>query len=172
MSDTLSQDLLKELLSYEKSTGLFFWKIKKGSRAKGDQAGSKRKDGYIEIRINRKLYLAHRLAWLYVNGEFPECLDHIDHNTSNNKIENLRNVSHRENMRNRKLSCLNKSGVSGVSWCKKQGKWTTRLKVDGKYLFLGYFDNLEDASKAMQAAISKYKFHENHGKPLTTMKNE
>ena len=93
---------LQEILDYDQETGIFTWKINQcGARKKGQIAGTKNKNGYIVIR-HKKLYYAHRLAWLYVHGIFPDSvIDHINRNKSDNRINNLRSVSHADNMYNR-----------------------------------------------------------------------
>lgn len=99
----LTQERLKEAFDYNEISGEFIWKIKAGSRGViGAIAGSKRHDGYIIIRLDKDRYLAHRLAWFYIHGLWPsEFIDHINGNPSDNRIDNLRETSMSENMRNR-----------------------------------------------------------------------
>lgn len=146
----LTQAELKSQLHYEPESGIFtrlvsnhyMWKI-------GDVAGYKRKDGYISIRINKKLYLAHRLAWLYVYGEFPKVgIDHIDGNPSNNSIQNLRNANQSQNCCNARLRTDNTSGHKGVTWTHKILKWRAECYLSGKKYQIGYFYSLEEAVKA------------------------
>lgn len=138
--------LLKELLRYEYETGLFYW-IKSGKGRKfGQPAGCvDNVVGYVRIGINGHLYLAHRLAWLYVYGDYPNeeqpYIDHIDGNPSDNRIENLKVSSLAENQKNRQMQSNNTSGVTGVrryekvkpsgkiysywiaNWRDENGKW-------------------------------------------------
>lgn len=125
----LTQAQLKESLSYRKETGEFTWivePLKHHTNKVGHLAGSLTTGGYITISIDGGRYLAHRLAWLYVYGYFPKgdkCfIDHIDQNRSNNRIENLREVSQAENARNQKMYSNNKSSVTGVYLRKKLTK--------------------------------------------------
>ena len=154
---TLTQEKLKELLHYDPKTGLFHWKItKKGIRA-NKLAGHKNYNGYIEICINYKKYLTHRLAFLYMEGYFPEYeVDHINRIRDDNRWKNLRHVSARCNMRNRTLQKNNSSGIAGIYWSKSSKKWECRISITGKELYLGTFNNLRDAAQARWEAEVQY----------------
>lgn len=135
----------------------------------GKEIGNIRPDGYREARVLgvRKLY--HHFVWLVHNNEFPsKQIDHIDHNRANNRIENLRQVTHTENGRNQKLSRVNTSGTIGVyhDICRPSKKWYAKIKVNQKQLFLGRFEEKEDAIKAREHAERIYNFHKNHGEKL------
>lgn len=124
--------LLKELLHYESETGVFYWLVSNSNRIKvGDVAGCVNPYGYVVIRIDGHLYRAHRLAWLYVYGNYPEgkqpFIDHINGNPSDNRITNLRCSSLAENQKNRKINSNNKSGVLGVSREKKETQYGTKI---------------------------------------------
>ena len=166
----LTHEELKRILSYNKKTGIFKWKIRPtNSVQKGDVAGTtskwKRSAGYIAIGFKNKTYWAHRLAWFYVYGELPKsCIDHINHNKSDNRICNLRETTNKDNHRNVGLYKHNNSGVNGVSWIERLKKWTARINIDGKNLYLGLFSKKKDAIKARSEANEKYGFHKNHGK--------
>jgi len=155
----LTQDRLKQLLWYNPCSGNF------RSCRTYKVVGTLRKDGYIKISVNNRSYLAHRLAWLYVNGEWPTGqIDHINHDRSDNRISNLRDVDNRENHKNETLSSNNTSGVIGVYWKKSTGKWWAGIKVDGRMIHLGYYEYKTDAISARLGAERLYKFHSNHGK--------
>lgn len=164
--NTLNQGLLKENLSYDLETGVFTRRISNTNFVKvGSVAGWVRRDGYIEIKVNGRPYLAHRLAWLYMTGSWPaDEIDHIDGNPGNNRFHNLRSVDHKENGRNQKMPCNNTSGIVGIHWFKPRQKWQARITLDGKRIYLGYFDSLEEATKVRKQAEIKYDFHENHGR--------
>ena len=99
----MTQAELKSILSYDPDTGVFLWLESRRGVTAGTVAGSTRHDGYQSIRVRRKSYLAHRLAWLYTHGEWPEKnIDHIDHDPSNNRVSNLRDVPQTVNNRNLK----------------------------------------------------------------------
>lgn len=179
---TLTAEVLRELVIYDYETGIFTWKHRdrkwfKTKRSygtwntlfSGKVAGNPVKvignSFYADLRIFGKTYRAHRLAFLYVTGEFPEKhVDHIDGNGLNNKWNNLRDVSVKENAMNRSVPLNNSSGVMGVNFFKRVGKWTSNITVDTKRLHLGYFDNKEDAIKARKEAETQYDYHVNHGR--------
>ena len=146
----MNQNDLKELFSYNPETGEFIRLKSVAKRAKvGDKAGSINRDGYIYITINYKKFLIHRLAWLYVYGEFPENeIDHINGNPSDNRIGNLRSATRCENMNNVGKHTNNTSGYKGVSWSKEVKKWEAKIAVNKKRINLGYFDKLESAYNA------------------------
>lgn len=111
----LTQSELKSILSYCPESGNFVWLIRHGRAHPGKIAGSLRKDGYVSIIIARKSHKAHRLAWLYVNGEWPVGrLDHEDNCQSNNRWDNIRLATHSQNMSNRKLNKNNSVGHKGI----------------------------------------------------------
>ena len=131
----------------------------------GDVAGWKDELGYVYVRVNGKLIPAHRIIWEMHYGKIPEGMeiDHINHITDDNRIENLRLVTRKDNCKNVSMSKSNKSGVVGVSWCKRTCKWFASIRVDRKEKFLGRYDKIEDAAAARKAAELKYNFHKNHG---------
>jgi len=148
----ITQNLVKSLFDYE--NGFLYWKINKGPIKAGTKAGSLRKDNRTDISINRKLYLAHRLIFLYHHGYLPIEVDHID--TLSNCIENLRPATHSQNGKNRKTPKNNTSGVKGVSWHKRSKKWVVSIGVNWKRKALGYFDDLDLAELVSIEARNKY----------------
>lgn len=160
----VTQKELKKHISYEKHTGLFKWERPTSQRVKkGDIVGSFHNNGYITIRLHTKLYLAHRLAWLYEYGEWPEQIDHINHNRKDNRLKNLRSVMHSENGKNQKMAKNNTSGITGVYWDKCRHKWATGIKIDFKTVGRKRFDNLIDAVCYRKGLEREYGFHGNHG---------
>ena len=153
----LTQQELNRLLNYDPDTGHWEWLVSTSMRVKvGDRAGYTRHDGYLCIRIHTVLYLAHRLAWLYVNGHFPSAgIDHIDRNKANCRLSNLRPATQSQNMRNRRHSPLNTSGYRGVYWEERKGKWFAKIVVERKQIHLGYFLDPKDADAAYQTAAKK-----------------
>lgn len=154
----LTQERLKELLDYDQDTGLFTWKQWRGGTAfAGTDAGRPNKGGHIQIMVDGIRYMAHRLAWLYIYGVFPqEDIDHINRVRSDNRICNLRPASKLQNAQNRSVSSNNKSGCSGVAWNERLKKWRARLTVGRKRMHLGYFTSIEEAFTARAEAKMKY----------------
>ena len=174
MKDTrkvLSQSTLKDTLRYDPITGVFTWLDTKpgNNRIFGKKAGSVRGIGavnkyYVLIRIDGKHHLAHRLAFLYMNGSFPEHdVDHINGNGADNRWINLRLATRSENGKNQKRHSNNTSGVSGVCWRKDSGSWRVRITVDGEMIRLGSYKDKEEAIRIRRAAEEEYGFHINHG---------
>lgn len=148
----LSQEILKELLHYDSETGVFTWKETRAANAKiGAVAGTKTSKGYLDVCVARRQYKAHRLAWLYVNGAFPQTqIDHINGNKSDNRIVNLRLATPSQNKCNTPTYRNNKSGYKGVSWFKNRSKWAAQCQVSGKNKVIGFFETPELASRAYQ----------------------
>lgn len=137
------------MLDYEPETGFFKWKIPRGQIVKiGDVAGGKTAHGYLRIQICGKRYMAHRLAWFFVHGEFPKYqIDHFDRDKLNNRIANLREATHGENQQN--IVKAHKDGASGflgVSYVAKGiKKYKAQITLDGKIKYLGCHATPEDA---------------------------
>lgn len=160
-----SQEYLLKLFYYDADTGNLHRKISVSSNTKvGDKVGYINNNGYRQVRINDKIYMVHRLIYKIKHGFDPDYADHIDGNPLNNKIENLRSVTHQENCRNQKKRKDNISGVTGVYWNKSRKKWRARLMVNSKELHLGYFENKKEAVNARKKAEKKHGFHKNHGR--------
>jgi hypothetical protein len=156
--NNLDSTYLREVLEYDQNTGIFTWKIKPSQAVKvNDIAGTKKKDGYVEIQIKKKLYKASRLAWLYVYEEWPKkFIDHKNGIRHDNRIINLRDVSRQENIHNqRKAQSDNKSsGLIGV-YPSNGTRWRAKIMVDKKSINLGFFATKEDAFKAYLDAKRK-----------------
>ena len=165
----LDQKRLKEMLNYDPDTGIFTWRIRAAKKTHiGDQAGSifkHRNTHYRQIMLDGSHYKAHRLAWLYMHGKWPEGqIDHKDGNGLHNWAKNLRDVNNCENQRNCRISSNNTSGVIGVSFHKKSGTWSANIGVNSKQKGLGYFIKMEDAIEARKRAEIEFGYHKNHGR--------
>ncbi len=180
---SLSPDQLHKFLRYEPKTGKLFWRTRPldmfedgkklsavvkcrwwNTRYAGKEAFTASSHGYKVGAIWNKLYRAHRVIWAMIYGRWPKNeIDHIDHDPINNVIENLREVTHKENGRNQKRPSNNKSGHVGVRWQKQTETWSAEIMVDNKNISLGCFACIDDAVIARQASEMKHNFHKNHG---------
>jgi hypothetical protein len=149
------------LLDYEPSTGVFTRRVRTASRHQvGDRADfvvtGGRLRGYSRVSLMSQRFLAHRVAWLYMHGEWPSMeIDHINGDKSDNRIANLRNVSPGINSENRRKPRVDsKTGILGVQ--AHQGKWATRVQVSGQSIYIGVFDTPEQAHVAYVEAKRKH----------------
>lgn len=160
--------IVKEHISYCHESGDMTWIKSKGAAKAGRSCGCTISNGdgntYKIICVSGVNILAHRLAWLIYYGKEPDGqIDHIDGDGLNNAIKNLREVTNQGNARNQKLRSNNKSGVCGVIWFKPASLWRAQIKVNGKYKYLGYFKDFNDAVDARKKAEIEFGFHKNHG---------
>lgn len=164
---TITQDRVRELLSYDPLTGIFRWRFNRGKMKAGDMAGGsqrKNKKLYVQIVVDGQHISGHRLAFVYMTGSLP-CgeVDHIDGNGMNNAWSNLRDVDHGANLKNMCRRSDNTSGHTGVSWRKGRNVWRAYIKTPDGIHNLGSFRHLSDAVSARKAAERMYGFHQNHG---------
>jgi len=145
---------LKELLHYNPVTGVFTWKVSRGNRKVGSIAGRTFKGDYIQIKLDGKLYLAHRLAWLYMTGSWPSAeVDHRYLDRSDNAWDNIRLAAPSQNRCNKRAQSNNSLGVKGVY--KDQGKYRACVTFEGKHTYLGCFTTLEEARIAYTKEVEK-----------------
>lgn len=151
----LELDYLKSILQYDPDTGNFIWINHFGRRiVAGSIAGALNK-GYIEIGINLKKYKAHRLAWFYMTGKWPQRnIDHKDRNKVNNRWNNLREATDSQNHANSKIQKTNTSGFKGVRFL--QNKFHAGITVNGKGIYLGSRPTPEEAHELYKEAALKY----------------
>jgi hypothetical protein len=166
---SMDKTSLTERLDYSPITGEFRWKVTAGSRKAGDIAGSVFNNGYgmeyIRIKCGRRTFFAHRLAWLFANGEWPDgYIDHINHDGLDNRISNLRTVDNETNQKNAKLPSHNTSGLSGVCFVSKTSKWHAYFSRNKNQVHIGSFLSLFDAAAARKSAELVSGYHANHGK--------
>ncbi|HBC9089292.1 TPA: HNH endonuclease [Citrobacter koseri] len=159
-SQTLTQQALREYLVYEPHSGIFTWIKKTNIRIiVGDHAGSIDRYGYIRIKLFGGAYKAHRLAWFYMTGKWPQKgIDHVNGIKHDNSWVNLREANQMENMRNTGPHKRNTSGYKGVTYHKGADKWSARIRYGGKRHHLGIFSTPEEAAKAYELAAKQ-----NHG---------
>jgi hypothetical protein len=161
----ITQKDLKSYLEYSPFTGKFFW-IKKPAKQiiVGSQAGVNC-NGYWYIGLLGKRYYAHRLAWFYMTGNWPQNqIDHINGNKSDNRWCNLREATGTQNQANRKLNKNSTSGYKGVHFCKRTKRWSAFIQFKGKNRFLGRFDTQKEAHLAyINAANNFFGKYANYG---------
>jgi len=160
----LTHEILTAALDYDPETGVFRWKVVTSNRVKvGDAAGFP-DNGYVRLSIYGSQFMAHRLAWFYVHGQWPDDeVDHISMDRSDNRIANLRPATKSENMRNRPAQKNNKVGLKGVCEHKQQpGKYTAQITQNRKKKHLGVFTSPEEGHQAYVKALSAH--HKEYGR--------
>lgn len=152
----ITQKRLKEVLEYAPETGEFRYRKCTNSRAKyGEKAGTTNDKGYQLIGIDNARFYAHRLAWFYIYGVWPNEVDHINRVPSDNRLSNLRSGSRSDNQHNVGVRKDNTSGEKGVYWDKRRQKWSTMITINKQRLFLGYFASVEEGKQAYKNAKVK-----------------
>ena len=146
----ISQGELKEVLEYNPDTGLFTWIKSNGLRVKvGSVAGTRDGNGYRRVTINRQRYMEHRLAYLYMTGNFPKNeIDHINHIQDDNRWVNLRAATASQNCGNVRKYKTNTSGYKGVYKQKRSDKWYSQISYNKKLIYIGTYSTPEEASEA------------------------
>lgn len=166
----ITQDQLRAMFHYNPDSGVFTRLIAPCHSVKvGDIVGTPHAYtvtlSYLDTEIDGKSYKVHRLAFLYMTGEFPPAhVDHIDGNGLNNAWANLRHVNRSANQRNRKLNTNNLSGCAGVSWYAPKSEWRAAINTAAGKKHIGYFAELSDAIAARKKAEITHGYHANHGR--------
>jgi hypothetical protein len=157
----LTQAMVREMFDYRED-GNFIRKTQVGTRgAIGTVAGCKQRAGdvnnrYSVVGINGVNLCLHKLIFMWHNGYMPKVLDHINGNSKDNRIENLRVATHSQNMHNQGIRKNNTSGAKGVSYNKTSNKWYTYISLLGKRIGLGYHDDFEFADLVATEARDLY----------------
>lgn len=180
----LTIELLRALIDYDPITGILIWKPRTPDMFSGTEQAPEHsckiwnsgnagrpalncpnKAGYLHGAIFGKTLAAHKVAWAIHHGAWPvHGIDHVRGKEAGNGIDNLRDVPGAVNSKNQKRRASNTSGVTGVSFFARTGKWVAMIKGDGKVRNLGYFHTREEAAAARKAADQRYGFHANHGR--------
>ena len=155
-----TQARVRELFDFNKMTGEFCRKIRTANSVSvGDRADRNGPSGYLVCAVDGVAVMAHRLAWLHVYGEWPSAvgydIDHVDGNKKNNAIGNLRVATRSQNNINSATHKSNTSGVRGVSWCKRTGRWQAHVHIGKKAVFLGRFYDLREAAQVRVDAVKR-----------------
>lgn len=160
-------ETIRQLLRYDEETGKLYWKPRgrKGWDTRYAQTEAftcKTKQGYLHGNINGTTHKAHRVIWAMIYGYWPHEVDHINGDKTDNRLENLREVSRAVNCRNRQLRSDNVSGFVGVS-SNRYGKWRSRIHVNGKEVLCGTFNTPEEAHAARLELAKQHGFTDRHG---------
>lgn len=157
----LSQEKLKKILNYDPITGIFTRVVSTNPKNKVGEIAGTLYQGYNVIKIDGTSYQAARLAFLFIQGEFPKFqVDHINHIRNDDSWSNLREVSQQTNSKNRRKYKTNATGEGGIT--KSGNKFRVQLQVEGKRLSFGSHSTLEQAVAAREEAKTKFNFHKNH----------
>lgn len=168
---------LRLFLNYDPETGRLTWKrrarrwfksdadCKRWNTRFADAAALNSLDGprYLTGTFFGQKVATHRVAWAMFYGEWPEIVDHIDGDPKNNRIENLRSVSHTENNRNQRRSQIGKSGRAGVRFCKHIGRWSMQIRCDNRGRISQSFKTMQEAIAAHDKWKKRLGYHEDHG---------
>lgn len=146
---TLTAERLREVLAYNPNTGQF---SRDGRVVPGSRAG---RGGRRQLCIDGRMFYAHRLAWLYVHGEWPAAqIDHINGDVDDNRMANLRLATNAQNAQNRRSTSRNRAGRVGVTYDRRSGRrpWRARIMTDGRMVSLGHFATADEAVAAYEEA--------------------
>lgn len=154
----ITHQRLKEVLHYDPETGIFTWLMFRGGKATaGIRAGRTHYRGYRYIKVKQVAYAEHRLAWLYMIGKMPaDQIDHINGDKADNRFSNLREATNSQNHMNRPVRSDSRSQAKGVKWLPANKKWTARIQVGNKRIYLGFFTTMEEAAEAYRRGAEKY----------------
>ncbi len=163
-SEKKLRNMCLEFLRYDSANGKLFWKKQRGRSIAGSEAGHISR-GYVTIRIDGQLYQASRIIWLIVFGKWPKYqIDHENHNSLDNRISNLKDITQQQNLRNMKLKRNNTSGVCGVYFQKSRNMWAAFIRdKNSKIISLGRFKCFDDAVSARKKSEKEMGYHPNHG---------
>lgn len=152
--DLITQEFVRECFNYNPETGILTRAKRTSNRVNvGDFAGYKNKSGYLMVQVGGVLCSVHRVVWLYVHGYWPNGhVDHINRNTTDNRLSNLRVLTPSENQHNSRMPKNNTSGFIGVNWNADMRKWTAKICLNRKQTYLGSYSRIEDAAQAYKHA--------------------
>ena len=154
MNDTELRYMCNKYLIYNPLTGVIIYRISRGGWKAGSMAGTIGSTGYRTIRIDCTNYRSHRVGFLMHHGHLPKMIDHINGDKLDNRINNLRECTASQNMRNREGWGASK--FAGVSWFKRDCKWKSQIRMGNKRIHLGYFDSEGDAATAYVDAAKRF----------------
>jgi hypothetical protein len=172
-SELPTPEFLRQILDYNPDTGSFTWKERTpemftcargqgwacnawNAKNAGKPASSTHTNGYYQIGINGRSFLAHRVAWAYMTGRWPSrMIDHEDTDRMNNSWSNLREATNSQNKANAPCHADSASGVKGVMWFKQTNRWHVQIQANGKKHHIGFFTDIEAAKQAYNDAATR-----------------
>lgn len=161
----VTQERLKELFRYDPETGILTRRITRNYNAKaGDIVGCADKKGYLLAGVDGKTSKVHRIIWMLTYGYWPNIIDHIDGDKTNNAISNLRDVTNALNLKNSKRQTNNKSGLSGVFWNERKNKWLAYIGSKKTRIYLGTYSTIFEAAAVRISAQNKMGYTQKHGR--------
>ena len=179
MNTLPSQEYLNECFTYNPESGELAWKVrprhhfesdtnmkKSHSRAAGQRTGNVCVQGYVRTKLDKRLWFVHRIIWKMVHGVDPEQIDHVNGVRDDNRLINLRNVSHHVNAKNKAVGKNNKSGVSGVYWREAFSRYDVSIRSEGTSRWVGSYMTMLDAVSARLKAQKELGFHVNHNRQV------
>lgn len=142
-----SPERIAEVVAYDPQTGAITYRSGRG------RGGSRTKDGYLQVRIGRRVFLAHRVAWVCAHGAWPtNQIDHRNGQRDDNRLSNLREATQAENNQNQTAHAGTASGEIGVTWHKRDRRWQAQIRIDGRLHYLGQYLNRDEAVLAYAKA--------------------
>ena len=156
MSHDTMQDLFNSIFHYREDTGELYWKVKTRNTYIGQIAGTLHQDKYMQVGYQGKIYRNHRVIYIMHHGDTDMIIDHIDGNTLNNKINNLRKCTPLQSAHNTGPVRNSKSKYKGVAWEERRRKWKVEIRNNGKKIWLGYYECEHTAAIKYNEAALKY----------------
>ena len=157
MTSSLTYKRMREVVRYDRQSGLFYWKVSVGKAKRNEVAGHTDSSGYTKISVDGVKYFAHRLAWFYCFKVWPQKnIDHVDRCRSNNRIKNLRDVGQSLNGLNGSLRRNNSSGHTGVSYDPRRDTWVAYVNKDGRKKHLGAYGSPKIAAQARADVVAAF----------------
>lgn len=167
--ETPTQEEIKYYFSYNPDSGVLYWKNKPSPKARvkiGNKAGTQHPDGYIRVTLKNVTYPAHHLVWIYMKGYKPDIIDHKNHIRNDNTWDNLQESSHLNNNKSALQRSDNTSGVTGVSWNKRDKVWVAYINDKGAIKRLGSSKDKDKAIELRRIGLITYKYSKTHGNRL------
>jgi hypothetical protein len=156
MPEGFSIQRLRELFAYDPETGNVSWLRDRIGANNSIRARAGDGAGYRQVEVDGRVLQCHRVAWALVTGRWPKCeIDHRNGKRDDNRWENLREATHQQNAHNRRVRKDSASGLKGVSFHRRTGKWQAYIGLAGEQKYLGLFETRAAAHRAYLAAAKE-----------------